>query len=168
MTTSMNPATGRRRFRLGAGGAAVGLVATLLGGAAYADTPGTASQPSEHPDSTVRDVGPAIRTPNVRTGERGGDAEGTEVVYALSNADPATSSMVDRHTGEQLFADTLDNYELGGFLTQADDGQVIFTARTGSYAGLFRFDPAAEEVTELDVDLQGQRVLYKGDRKSVV
>jgi len=162
MRTSMNPATGRRRFRLGAAGAAVGLVATLLGGAAYADTPGTASQPSEHPDYTVRDVGPAILTTNVRTGEFGVDAEGNEVVYALSNGEPATFSMVDRHTGEQLFADTLDNYELGGFLTQADDGQVIFTARTGSYAGLFRFDPAAEEVTELDVDLQGQRVLYKG------
>ena len=165
MTTPNIPAHRSRRLRLGAAGAAVGLVATLLGGAAHADTPAAAppeSQPSDHADYTIRELGPAIFTTNVRTGEFGVDGEGNEVVYALSNGEPATFSMVDPHTGEQLFAQTLDRYELGGFLTQADDGQVIFTARTGSYAGLFRFDPAAEEITELDVDLQGQRVLYKG------
>ena len=160
MTKTILPVPGPRRRRLVAAGAAVGLLATLMGGVAQADPPGAES--ADHPDFEVEEVGPAIFTTNVRSGEFGLDSDGAEVVYALSNGEPATFSVVDPDTGERSYAQALEDYELGGFLTQADDGQVYFTARTGSYAGLFQFDPESEEITNLDVDLQGQRVLYDG------
>ncbi len=112
-------------------------------------------------DTSVTDLGPANFTVNVRQAEFGTLPDGSEVIFASSNGSPLTFTVLDME-GEQLHAEAIEGYELGGFILQDDDGTVYFTARTGSYAGLFTFDPAAMEITRLDVDLQGQRVLYGG------
>jgi len=109
----------------------------------------------------ITDLGPANVTVNVRSVGFGTLSDGTEVIFAISNGTPATFTMLDME-GEQLYAQVLDDYELGGWAVQAEDGTVYFTARTGKAAGLFSFDPDTTELVELDVDLQGQRVLYEG------
>lgn len=153
--TTGTASTARRRA---AGGAAAVLAAALLFGHAPA---AAAFEVSAADGVVVTDLGPAISTANVRSAEFGTLPDGTDVVFALSNGSPATFSVVDM-SGERLFADELDGYTLGGFATQAEDGTVYFTARNGTSAALFTFDPATRETTELDVDLQGQRVLYEG------
>src|SRR5690625_1394122 len=96
----------------------------------------------------ITDLGPANVTVNVRSVGFGALSDGTEVIFAISNGTPATFTMLDME-GEQLYAETLDDYELGGWAVQAEDGTVYFTARTGKAAGLFSFDPDTTELVEL-------------------
>lgn len=112
-------------------------------------------------EPVITDLGSANFTVNVRSAEFGKAPDGSDVVFVISNGTPATFTMVTLD-GEQLFAQSLEGFDLGGWATQADDGRVYFTARSGSVAGLFIFDPATFDLKQLDVDLKGQRVLYEG------
>lgn len=142
--------------------AAFGLAVSVAGGAASADDALDQAPPSVAAEYELSELGPAILAANVRSAEFGTDADGGDVVFATSNGEPATFSVLDRQSGEQLYAQELEGFELGGFIVQDPQGQVYFTARVGNNAGLFHFDPAERQVTELDVDLQNQRVLYDG------
>lgn len=167
--------TDRFRFRSLAATAAAALGVSLLAHAAHAEpavpvdvglSEDAGADAEIHPDYEVDELGPALLTVNVRSALFGTDADGSDVVFALSNGEPATFTVVDEETGEQRHAEELEGFDLGGWLRQDEAGQVYFTARTGNNAGLFHFDPQTRELTELDVDLQNQRVLYGGEMDS--
>lgn len=138
------------------------LILALTGATSDAAAGPSTAANSVHPAYEVQDLGPAIESTNIRTAGFGVDTDGREVIFAVSNGDPATFSVLDAATGERRFAHVLEGFEFGGWTLQTDDGRVFFTARTGSRAGLLEFDPQTRVVTELDVDLRNQKVLYKG------
>ncbi len=114
------------------------------------------------PEPTVHDLGPAVMSVNVRSATFAELEDGTPVVYAISNGNPATFTMVDVTTGEAMFSSDLENTTLGGWITVADDGMVYFSARHPMNAGLFSFDPETQELTHIAAGVAGERVLYHG------
>lgn len=134
------------------------LLAVLVGPLAV---PAAQAAPAP-PQPTVHDLGPAVMSVNVRSATFATLDDGTPVVYAISNGNPATFTMVDVTTGEALFSAELDNTTIGGWITVTDDGMVYFSARHPMNAGLFSFDPETRELTHIAAGVAGERVLYDG------
>ncbi|WP_022918404.1 PQQ-binding-like beta-propeller repeat protein [Ruania albidiflava] len=160
----MKPNIGRNRGRRTAmvAAALAAALSLLVAPTQAAPAPPAAAQDAT-PAPVVEDLGPAVMSVNVRSAAFGELADGTPVAYAVSNGNPATFTMVDVTTGESLFAAELEGATLGGWmLVDDDDGMVYFTARHPMPGGLFSFDPATSELTNITERVAGESVLYSG------
>ncbi|MPV36469.1 hypothetical protein [Georgenia subflava] len=147
--------------QLSLGRRAVALVAAAVTALAALVAAPVAAATGPEP-ARVTDLGPAIMSVNVRNAAFAELSDGTPVVYAISNGNPATFTMVDVTTGESLFAAELPGTTLGSFITVAGDGTVYFSARHPMLAGLFSFEPRTHELVQIAENVAGERVLYDG------
>lgn len=153
----------RRPSRRAVLGGGIGALALLPAAPAFA-SPGALlpAEPIGASEETITNLGPALRTVNVRSVEFGTLPDGRAVAYATSNGEPASFNVIDTHTGERIFAAELDGATLGGFIATAPDGMIYFSARHPMKGGLLSFDPATFEITVLAENIDRQLVLYGG------
>jgi len=125
------------------GSAALGL------GSAAVPSAGTLPRAAAAPPAAdpLTDLGVAMTSINVRFTGCGPDGEGGTNLYALSDGNPVTFSVVSPDSGELLFSWQLPDPELKyGAGVAAVEGATWFSARSGSGTGVYRYDHAARSV----------------------
>lgn len=105
------------------------------------------------------DLGPVATEVNVRSTATGTLPDGTHMLYAISNGEPATFNAINADTGELVGSFDLAPKTLGAYPAVASDGTAYFAARDGRGAQVHRYDPASNQVELLFENPVGESVV---------
>lgn len=143
------------------------LTGAALGGATIATTTGIASARAATP---VLDLGPAIRSVNVRAASFGRLPDGRQVALALSNGYPVSVNIVDIVTGQRIFAAEIAEATIGSWIIQAPSGDVWLSVRKPVNAALYRIDVSTMTLHKVADRVGGESVMYsaKFDEQGVL
>ena len=119
-------------------------------------TPAAAPTPATPPSLTVQELGDAMESPNVRSIAYDELSDGTPVGYVTSGGVPATFSVIDLETGDQLFSSPLPGYQVVGSTEIAADGTVYFYAMDPTPGAAFRYHPDTETLEHLGDSIASQ------------
>jgi len=107
----------------------------------------------------VESIGHPISSVRLLTYDFGTDAEGRDVIYALTIGDPGMLSILDPNSGARRASHRLPN-SLGSWgSTVAPDGRLYIA--TYSQGRLLRYDPAKDEIEDLGIPLPGETFLFQ-------
>lgn len=124
---------------------------------------GAMAQPSDgsdwHAPFDVSDHGVAATEVNVRVAAAGTLPDGRDVVYMHSDGNPVSFNVVDIATGEVISAHALDPKTIGAEIHVLDDGSTYFNVRDGSGADLYHWDSASFELTRIERNPVGERLI---------
>lgn len=144
-------ALSRRTFVVG------GAVLTGLG------LSGTATMPHARAATALTDLGPAIKSVNVRNAGFGELPDGTPVAFALSNGYPVSFNLIELTTGRRLFAAEIPDATVGSWVIQGPDGDLWFSVRHPVAATLYRFEVATRTLHRIAERVGGETVLYSAE-----
>jgi hypothetical protein len=143
-----------RRTVLTAGAALTGAAVAGLG------TPrARAADLSPGLTATITDHGVAAAERNVRTGAAGVRADGTPLLYLLSDGNPVSFNVLDADTGTLVGAFPLPPKSIGSYPTVAPDGTAYFSVRDGQSSRVHRYDPVRNTVEFLVQNPSGDHVV---------
>lgn len=123
--------------------------------------PGAESVPTPQMQADITDHGVANSSINL-TGRSVIDTwdDGTNVSYLFNSGHPVTLNVLDMDTHEVLDRQELSDYSsFAAQVLNEEDGMLYFSVRSPNDGSLFRYDPAAQEVTQLATDVVGEEML---------
>jgi streptogramin lyase len=121
---------------------------------------GTAALPHAHAAAGLTDLGPAIKSVNVRAAGFGHLPDGTAIAFALSNGYPVSFTVLELTTGRQLFAAEIPDATVGSWAIQGPNGDLWFAVRHPVAATIYRFDVADRTLHRIAERVGGETVLY--------
>lgn len=142
-----------------AAGASLALGMSLLLAPPAAAAPDTLTEADLGVTAQSADLGPVATEVNVRSTATGTLPDGTHMLYAISNGEPATFNAINADTGELVGSFDLAPKTLGAYPAVASDGTAYFAARDGRGAQVHRYDPASNQVELLFENPVGESVV---------
>ncbi|MFX4272401.1 hypothetical protein ACQBAR_13710 [Propionibacteriaceae bacterium Y1685] len=98
---------------------------------------------------TVVDLGNPMTVANVRSSGAGPDGKGGGLLYATSDGTPASFTVIDAETGNEVFRwESPLSETIGGSMTATEHG-TYFKMRSGSRTVVYEYDALTNEVTEV-------------------
>lgn len=140
-------------------GASLALGMSLLLVPPAAAAPGTIVEADMGLSTHSEDLGPVATEANVRSTAAGTLPDGTQMLYAVSNGEPATFNALNAETGELVGSFDLAPKTIGAYPAVASDGTVYFAARDGRGVQVYRYDPVANEIELLFENPVGESVV---------
>lgn len=138
-----------------------GLLSSAAVGLGSVTAPAAVARPRPLADGagSLVDLGIAMTSINVRFSGCGSDGAGGTNLYALSDGNPVTFSVLSPDTGELLFSWQVPDPELKYGAGVADiEGATYFSARSGGSTGVYKYDHASQAV---------EHVLHSGSGSAV-
>lgn len=143
------------------------LAGTDLGSAAYADpqseedSGATQVMPSQQAPPEVIDHGVALEAITVTQASRVDTLDdGREIAYLFNRGQPISLSVVDMDTLEVIDRHEFTEHSSGAsHVINEEDNMLYFSVSGPPTGALFRYDPYAQEVTELATDIVGEGLL---------
>ncbi len=158
----MDPATRSDRKRSRPGTAAVAVAALSLslawtGQAAHAQPEPV---PAAEHEFEVIDHGIALESVNASQSNLHTLRDGREIAYVFNSGQPVSLSVVDLHTGDLLDRHEMEGYSVtAGHVVDEENDLFYFSVRSPNDGTLFRYDPHAQEVTQLATRVVGEDFL---------
>lgn len=154
------PLVARTRLRgLLAGIGAAALVGSLLLAPPATAAPETITESDLGLTAEVENLGTVATEHNIRQTAAATLTDGRELLYGISDGEPAVLNIVDATTGELISDFSLDPKAHGGTPLVAADGTLYFPVRDGSGVEVHRYDPYQDTLELLFSDPFGESVI---------